>query len=93
MLKNLDKIMHLRFNLDVCPVNPPFGFVHLTHQNLSTCALFCLNSLVRVNTQFMVNVLVKGFVAVMKPTNDRYMNIYNDKLHLLSKKQKFCHSQ
>ena len=30
MLENLDKIMHLRFNFDACPMHSPFGFVHLT---------------------------------------------------------------
>ena len=45
MLENLDKIMHLRFNFDACPMHSPFGFVHLTHQNLSARALFRLNSL------------------------------------------------
>ena len=46
--------MHLRFNFDACPMHSPFGFVHLTHQNLSTRALFCLNSLVKVNTQLLI---------------------------------------
>ena len=46
--------MHLRFNFDACPVHSPFGFVHLTHQNLSARALFCLNSLTKVNTQLLI---------------------------------------
>ena len=46
--------MHLRFNFDVCPMHSPFGFVHLTHQNLSARALFCLNSLAKVNTQLLI---------------------------------------
>ena len=54
MLENLDKIMHLRFNFDACPMHSPFGFVHLTHQNLSARALFCLNSLANVNTQLLI---------------------------------------
>ena len=54
VLENLDKIMHLRFNLDACPMHSPFGFVHLTHQNLSARALFCLNSLAKVNTQLLI---------------------------------------
>ena len=54
MLENLDKIMHLRFNFDACPMHSPFGFVHLTHQNLSARALFCLNSLAKVNTQLLI---------------------------------------
>ena len=37
-----------------CPVHSPFGFVHLTHQNLSACALYCLNSLAKVNTQLLI---------------------------------------
>ena len=45
--------MHLRFNFDACPMHSPFGFVHLTHQNLSARALFCLNSLAKVNTQLL----------------------------------------
>ena len=54
MLKNLDNIMHLRFNFDACPMHSPFGFVHLTHQNLSARALFCLNSLAKVNMQLLI---------------------------------------
>ena len=54
VLENLDKIMHLRFNLDACPMHSPSGFVHLTHQNLSARALFCLNSLAKVNTQLLI---------------------------------------
>ena len=46
--------MHLRFNFDACPMHSPFGFVHLTHQNLSGRALFCLNSLAKVNTQLLI---------------------------------------
>ena len=47
VLKNCDKIMHLRFNFDARPMHSPFGFVHLTHQNLSVCAFFCHNSLAK----------------------------------------------
>ena len=54
MLENCDKIMHLRFNFDACPVHSPFGFVHLTKQNLSVRALFCHNSLAKVNTQLLI---------------------------------------
>ena len=32
----------------------PSGFVHLTHQNLSTRALFCHNSLAKVNMQLLI---------------------------------------
>ena len=46
--------MHLRFNFDACPMHSPSGFVHLTHQNLSARALFCLNSLAKVNTQLLI---------------------------------------
>ena len=53
MLENCDKIMHLRFNFDACPMHSPFGFVHLTHQNLSARAIFCHNSLAKVNTQLI----------------------------------------
>ena len=54
VLENLDKIMHLRFNFDACPMHSPSRFVHLTHQNLSARALFCLNSLAKVNTQLLI---------------------------------------
>ena len=60
MLENLDKIMHLRFNFDACPMHSPSGFVHLTHQNLSARALFCLNSLAKVNTQLLIYKYVHG---------------------------------
>ena len=46
--------MHLRFNFDACPMHSPFGFMHLTHQNFSAHALFCLNSLAKVNTQLLI---------------------------------------
>ena len=55
VLENLDKIMHLRFSFDACPMHSPFGFVHLMHQNLSARGLFCLNSLAKVNTQLLIN--------------------------------------
>ena len=54
VLENCDIIMHLRFNFDACPMHSPFGFVHLTHQNLSAHALFCHNSLAKVNTQLLI---------------------------------------
>ena len=54
MLQNCDKIMHLRFNFDAFLMHSSFGFVHLTHQNLSVRALFCHNSLTRVNTQLLI---------------------------------------
>ena len=54
MLKNCDKIMHLRFNFDACPMHSPFGFMQLTHQNLSAHALFDHNSLAKVNTQLLI---------------------------------------
>ena len=54
MLENCDKLMHLRFNFDACPMHSPFGFVHLMHQNLSARALFCHNSLAKVNTQLLI---------------------------------------
>ena len=37
-----------------CPVHSHFRFVHLTHQSLSARALFCLNSLAKVNTQLLI---------------------------------------
>ena len=54
MLENSDKIMHLRFDFHACPVNSPFGFVHLMHRNLSTRELFCQNSLMKVNTLLLI---------------------------------------
>ena len=51
-----DKIMYLRFNFDACPMHSPFGFVHLTHQNLSARPLFCPHSLAKVNTQLLIYV-------------------------------------
>ena len=39
---------------DACQVHSPFVLVHLTHQNLSAHALFCLNSLAKVNTQLLI---------------------------------------
>ena len=35
-------------------MHSPSGFVYLTHQNLSARALFCLNSLAKVNTQLLI---------------------------------------
>ena len=46
--------MHIRFKFDACSVHSPFGFVHLRHQNLSMRALFCHNSLAKVNTQLLI---------------------------------------
>ena len=71
MLRNCDKIMHLRFNFDACPMHSPFGFMHLTHQNLSTLALFCHNSLAKVNTQLLIyncNNCIEG-AFLIKPVN------------------------
>ena len=57
-------MMHLCFNFDASPVHSPLRFVHLTHQNLSTRILFCLNSLKKVNTQLLIyntKSLIDGF--------------------------------
>ena len=54
MLENSDKIMHLRFHFDACPMQLPFGLVHLTHQNLSAHALFCHDLLAKVNTHLLI---------------------------------------
>ena len=62
VLENCDKIMHLRFNFDACPVHLPFGFVHLMHQNLS--AQFCHNSLAKVNTQLSIYTSVNNEVKI-----------------------------
>ena len=48
------KKMHFLFNFDACPMHSPFGFVHLMHQNLSARALFCHNSLPKVNMQLSI---------------------------------------
>ena len=36
-------------------LHPPFRFVHLPHQNFSARALFCLNSLAKVNMQWLIH--------------------------------------
>ena len=54
--------MHFRFNFDACPMHSPSGFVHLTHQNLSARALFCLNSLAKVNTQLLIYNWIRSLV-------------------------------
>ena len=51
--------MHLRFNFDACPMYSPLGFVHLMHQNLSTSAIFCHNSLAKVSTQLFLSIRVR----------------------------------
>ena len=82
MLENLDKIMHLRFNFDACPMHSPSGFVHLTQQNLSTRALFCLNSLAKVNTQLLIykyahTIIVPYLRYSLLPTQfNKYMIVY-----------------
>ena len=65
--------MHLRFNFDACPMHSPFGFVHLTHQNLSARTLFCLNSLAKVNTQLLI---------YNKHTARMYVNPYTTEVSL-----------
>ena len=44
MLENCDKIIHFRFNFNACPM----------HQDLSAHALFCHNSLTKVNMQLLI---------------------------------------
>ena len=34
MLENCDTIVNFGFNFDACPMQSPFWFVHLMHQNL-----------------------------------------------------------
>ena len=29
MIENCDRIMHLRFSFDACPLHSPFGFMHV----------------------------------------------------------------
>ena len=38
MLQNCDKIMHLHFNFDACPMHSPFRFVRLT-ESQRTCII------------------------------------------------------
>ena len=54
MLGNCDKIMLFCFNFDTCPMHSPFGLAHLKHQNLSASALFCHNSIAKVNTRLFI---------------------------------------
>ena len=54
VLENLDKIMHLRFNFDACPMHSPYGFVHLTHQNFGARALF-LSKFTRKSKYAVIN--------------------------------------
>ena len=56
MLKNCDKLMHLCFNFDACPMHSPFGLVHMTHQNFSARAFFFFghNLLAKVSTQLLI---------------------------------------
>ena len=53
-INNYDEIIHLHFNFDACPMHSSVGFVYLTHQNLTVCALFCHNSLATVNMQLLI---------------------------------------
>ena len=50
MLENCDKIMHLRFNFDACPMHSP----GVMHEILSTHTLFCHKSLAKVNRQVLI---------------------------------------
>ena len=52
------RIMHFCFDFDACPVYSPFGHVYLTHQNLSSCALFCLNSLAHKSKYAVINLYI-----------------------------------
>ena len=44
----------LCFNFDACPVHSSLEFMHFTHQSLSVCAMICLDSLAKVNTQLLI---------------------------------------
>ena len=87
--------MHLRFNFDACPMHSPSGFVHLTHQNLSARALFCLNSLAKVNTQLLIyNSFCMIFIGLQLLTSFRTLNpftftLYIKQLCLFTKKIMF----
>ena len=54
MLENCDKIMYFSFNFDACLMHSPFGFLHMTYQNLSARALICHNSFANVNMQLLI---------------------------------------
>ena len=87
MLENCDKIMHLRFNFDACPVHSSFGFVLLMHQNLSACAFFGHNSLTKVNMQFAIKSLLKipNYVDLLLQCLQVFLeraNITSDAYHL-----------
>ena len=63
--------MHFRFYFDVCPVHSPFGFVHLTHQNLSVRTLFYHNSIYKL---FIVWCVLKAlFRDLLTPPSKRIL--------------------
>ena len=64
VLENLDKITHLRFNFDACPVHSP---------DLSARALFCLNSLANVNTQSLIyDCKIQDYIK-----KNKYQTVFN----------------
>ena len=73
--------MHLRLNFDACPMHSPFGFVHLTHQNLSARALFCLNSLAKVNTQLLIYNYKQQYKCQQYRYNEMYVTHICDPSH------------
>ena len=75
--------MHLCFNFDACPMHSPSGFVHLTHQNLRARALFCLNSLAKVNTQLLI---YKWWCVPEVCEKGVYLQLTNEKGSLLEGK-------
>ena len=62
VVENKDKVTHLRIKFDVCSVQSPFGLVHMPHQNLSACALFCINSLAKVKRSYYSIIISHGIL-------------------------------
>ena len=86
MLENLDKVMHLRFNFDACPMHSPFRLVHFTHHNLSAGALFCLNSLAKVNKQLIgCNNYIIGIIYIPYQLKQAMSNVVHAELQVTQK--------
>ena len=66
-------------------MHSPFWFVHLTHQNLIARALFCHNSLTKVNTEL----LICKFYIYVNTLNIKATLIFQNALHYISGLQDF----
>ena len=64
-------------------MHPSFEFVHLMHQNLSGCALFCHNLLAKVNTQ-----LLKGLAMIFAGQENPFIIFRSKEINMYFKKQK-----